>query len=82
MHFMVGKCQKKHPGSLIYSCLKDRGTQRQFLENICSDDELRSRIFGTFVVIFLACLPLLGFSNIKKWHNCPFLMDFYPKNVT
>ena len=33
-------------------------------ENICSEDDLRSRIFGTFVVKFLACLPLLGFSNI------------------
>ena len=42
----------------------NRGTQRQFLENICSEDDLRSRIFGTFVVKFLACLPLLGFSNI------------------
>ena len=41
-----------------------RGTQRQFLENICSVDDLTSRIFGTFVVKFLACLPLLGFSNI------------------
>ena len=41
-----------------------RGTQRQFLENICSEDDLRSRIFGTFVAKFLACLPLLGFSNI------------------
>ena len=41
-----------------------RGTQRQFSENICSEDDLRSRIFGTFVVKFLACLPLLGFSNI------------------
>ena len=39
-------------------------TQRQFLENVCSEDDLRSRIFGTFVVKFLACLPLLGFSNI------------------
>ena len=39
------------------------GTQRQFSENICSEDDLRSRIFGTFVVKFLACLPLLGFSN-------------------
>ena len=38
-----------------------RGTQRQFLENICSEDDLRSRIFATFVVKFLACLPLLGF---------------------
>ena len=27
------------------------------------EDELRSRIFGTFVVKFLACLTLLGFSN-------------------
>ena len=41
-----------------------RGTLRQFSENICSEDDLRSRIFGTFVVQFLACLPLLGFSNI------------------
>ena len=41
-----------------------RGTQRQFSENICSKDDLRSRILRTFVVKFLACLPLLGFSNI------------------
>ena len=41
-----------------------RGTQRQFSENIYSEDDLRSRIFGTFVVKYLACLPLLGFSNI------------------
>ena len=41
-----------------------RGTHRQFSENICSEDDLRSRIFGTFVVKFLACPPLLGFSNI------------------
>ena len=35
-----------------------RGTQRQFSVNICSEDDLRSRIFGTFVVKFLlACLP-------------------------
>ena len=40
------------------------GTQGQFLENICSEDDLRSRIFVTFVLRFLACLPLLGFSNI------------------
>ena len=33
----------------------DRGTQRQFSENICSEDDLRSRIFGTFIVIL--CLP-------------------------
>ena len=37
-----------------------------FREYICSEDDLRSRIFGAFVVTFLACLPLLGFSNIYK----------------
>ena len=45
---------------------KLRGTQRQFSENICSEDDLRSRIFGTFVVKFLAYEPVLGFSNILK----------------
>ena len=44
-----------------------RGTQRQFSENICSEDDLKSRIFGTFVVKFLACLPLLGlFEHLKN----------------
>ena len=43
-----------------------RGTQRQFSENICSENDLRSRIFGTFVVKFLAYEPVLGFSNILK----------------
>ena len=33
-----------------------------FLKIICSEDDLRSRKFGTFVVKFLACLPLPGFS--------------------
>ena len=35
-----------------------------FRKNICSEDDLRSRIFGTFFVKFLVCLLLLGFSNI------------------
>ena len=36
---------------------KHRDTQRQFSENICSDDDLRSRIFGKFLEYFLlACL--------------------------
>ena len=42
----------------------NRGTQDQFSKNICSEDDLRSRIFRTFLVKFIACLPLLGFSNI------------------
>ena len=45
-----------------------RGTQRQFLENICSEDDLRYRIFGTFVFKFLACPPLQRFSNL--FINC------------
>ena len=40
------------------------GTQRQISENICSEDDLRSRIFEIFVVKFRACLHVLGFSNI------------------
>ena len=35
-----------------------------FRKNICSEDDLRSRIFRTFVVKFLTCPPLLGFSDI------------------
>ena len=46
----------------VYACF--RGTQRQFSENICSKDDLRSRIFEIFVVKFRACLHVLGFSNI------------------
>ena len=57
------------PGSFgqiydVFRLFSVRGTQHQFSENICSEDDLRSKIFGTFVVKFLACLPLLGFLNI------------------
>ena len=44
--------------------LNSRGTQCQFSQNSCLEDDLRSRILGTFAAKFLACLPLLGFSNI------------------
>ena len=54
--------------SLVVLCemvhLNYRGTQRQFSKNSCLEDDLRSRILGTFAGKFLACLPLLGFSNI------------------
>ena len=43
-----------------------RGTQRQFSGKYLLEDDLSTRIFGTFVVKFLAYLPLLGFSNIYK----------------
>ena len=48
----------------FFVCCSIRSTQREFLENICLEEELRSKIFGTFVVKFLACLPILEFSNI------------------
>ena len=52
---------------LIYSLL--RGTQRQFSENICSEDDLRSRNFGTlFCLKFLVCMPasLRIFEDLKN----------------
>ena len=44
-----------NPGAYFrYSeLLIDRGTQRQFSENICSEDDLRSRISEHFWVKFL-----------------------------
>ena len=41
-----------------------RGTQRQVSENICSEDDLRSRIFGKVFVKFRASLRFVGFSDI------------------
>ena len=41
-----------------YSLLLIRSTQRQFSENIYSEDDLRSRIFGTFV-----------FRTSKTWYD-------------
>ena len=52
---------KFYPGYLVTGA-----PNGNFRENICSEDDLRSRIFGAFVVKFLACLLLLGFSNIYK----------------
>ena len=49
-----------------------------FRKNICSEDNLRSRIFETFVVKFLACLPLLGFSNIQKMVYLPIFNGLLP----
>ena len=49
-----------------------------FRKNICSEDDLRSRIFETFVVKFLVCLPLLGFSNNQKMVYLPIFNGFLP----
>ena len=37
-----------------------------FGKYLCSEDDLTSRIFGTFVVKFLSCLPLPGFFEPLK----------------
>ena len=49
---------------LSFTSLSPGAPNDNFRKNVCSEDDSRSRIFGTFVVKFLACLPLLGFSNI------------------
>ena len=55
-----------------------RAPNINFRENIWSEDDLSSRIFRTFVVKFLACLPLLGFSNIQKMVHLPIFNRFLP----
>ena len=60
---LLGQCKLKQRHGHNFSVLLNaddsshgrhrlRGTQRQFLENVCSEDELRARIFGAFVVKF------------------------------
>ena len=51
-------------GLLVKERLWTGAPNDSFRKHICSEDDLRSRIFGTFVVKFLVCLPLLGFSDI------------------
>ena len=55
-----------------------QGTHRQYLENVCSEEDLTFRIFGTSVVKFLACLPLLGFSNPPEMVQLPIFNGFLP----
>ena len=71
--FLLGAKITPRVGALIIGmreqfiqCSVTRGNQRQFLENICSEDDLRSRIFGTFVVKFLACLSPSIFEHLKN----------------
>jgi len=65
-HISFHKLFRNHK-LFIYSCMADwahkiclqtpGAPNGNFRENICSEDDLRSRIFGAFVVKFLACLP-------------------------
>ena len=47
-----------------------RGTQRQFSKNICSEDDLRSRIFQN-ICCKISCLPTSPgiFKHLKKWYS-------------
>ena len=59
----------------------DRGTQLQFSENICSEEDLRSRIFGTLFCCKLSCLPASPkiFERLKNGIIAPFQWIFTPK---
>ena len=75
--FLFSRMKRMVQDLPVIWCL-NRDTQRQFLENICSEDDLRSRIFGTFVVKFLVCPPLLGFSSPPKMVQSPIFNGFLP----
>ena len=65
-------------GVSLVGYLKSGAPNDNFRKNICSEYDLRSRVFETFVVKFLACLPLLGFSNIQKMVYLPIFYGFLP----
>ena len=67
------ECEREKEGILRAGAPNDN-----FRKNISSEDDLRARIFETFVVKFLACLPLLGFSNIQKMVYLPIFNGFLP----
>ena len=76
--FNLGLMQKPWGNSEMAYNKDFRGSQRQFSENICSEDDLRSRIFGTLVVKFLACLLLLSLRNADVF---PVIASLPPKMV-
>ena len=83
-HFLVPKTLtfnlvliQRPPGNSEMAYYKDFwGTQHQFSENICSEDDLRSRIFWTLVVKFLSCLLLL---SLRSAHVFPVVASLSPK---
>ena len=62
-------------GSKVTKPIFSNSIKRYFRRNICSEDYLRSRIFGTFVVKFLAC-ELRGrlrlYMKVKNDHRSKF----------
>ena len=60
-----------------------RDTQRQFLENICSEDDWDLE-FSEHLLLLISCLPASPriFQPPPPLPPCPFLMGFYPKKVT
>ena len=68
--------------NILFCCRQFAAPNVNFRKISCSEDDLRSRIFGTFVVkAWLACLSK-DFRTSKTWYNCTFLTDSYPKKVT
>ena len=68
-----GESQKIESKAFWSTPLTRQGTQRQFSENICSENNLRSRIFGAFAVLKISCLPaspriLEHLKNVKMAH--------------
>ena len=52
-----------------YCMQQSRGTQRQFSENICSEDDLRSRSFGKKCEFRIRCVEKQfgGEKNENNW---------------
>ena len=58
-----------------------RSTQRHFSENICSEDDFRSRIFGTFVekISFLPSSPRIFENQKNEFSGALFLAEIFEK---
>ena len=65
-YFLIGRRVTRKPSRRKRNTHKSGAPNDNFRKIICSEDDLRSRIFGSFSETFLACLPFLGFSNFKK----------------
>ena len=73
-----------HGRDLFYDPPPFKSTQHQFSENVCSEDDLRSGIFGTLFCCKISCLPASPriFEHLNNGIIAYFLTDFYPKKVT
>ena len=66
---------------LKFQSKQNRGTQRQFSEKYLFGRRFEIQNFRN-ICCKISCLPAClsqGFRTSKKWYNCLFLTDFYPK---